>query len=313
MKIGDFVMVNTYLLQAFLPLGFIGFAYRETKRALVDMDEMFTLLDQAPEIQDSSKAKKYIFKGGEIELKNLNFSYNPERQILHDISFRVPPGKKLAIVGESGSGKSTIARLLFRFYDVTSGVIDIDGQNIKNIKQSSLRDAIGIVPQDTVLFNDTIYYNIAYVLPKAKAKDVEAAAEFAQIHKFIKHLPEGYQTVVGERGLKLSGGEKQRVAIARALLKKPHIFIFDEATSALDTHTEKEIQKCLKSISSHHTTVIIAHRLSTITHADEILVMARGRIIERGSRKALMAQKGHYFEMWERQQYEEKLREILEK
>jgi len=311
LTVGDFVMVNTYLLQAFLPLGFIGFAYRETKRAIVDMDEMFKLLDQDPEVQDRPKAKKYDFKGGEIEFRNVNFAYNPERQILYDISFRIPPGKTLAIVGESGSGKSTIARLLFRFYDVSSGEISIDGQNVKNIKQSSLRAAIGIVPQDTVLFNDTIYYNIAYGNTKAKPKDVESAAEFAQIHKFIKLLPDGYQTVVGERGLKLSGGEKQRVAIARTLLKRPHIFVFDEATSALDTHTEKEIQKCLNSISTHHTTVIVAHRLSTITHADEILVMSRGRIIERGSHKALLAQKGHYYEMWERQQYEEKLQEIL--
>lgn len=313
LTVGDFVLVNTYLLQVFIPLGFLGFAYRETKQAVIDMEEMFLLLDRVPEIVDSPKAKRYVFKGGKIEFKNVSFSYNPDRKILRDISFGLEPGKTLAVVGESGAGKSTLSRLIFRFYDITSGQILIDDQDIKNIKQQSLRHAIGIVPQDVVLFNESIYYNIAYGNPKAKTKDVEEAAKSAQIHKFITKLPEGYNTLVGERGLKLSGGEKQRIAIARMLLKKPPIFIFDEATSALDTHTEKEIQKCLQKISSHHTTLIIAHRLSTIAHADEILVMAEGRIAERGRHQSLLAKGGLYAQLWNRQQYEEKLQELIEK
>ncbi|WP_331255217.1 ABC transporter ATP-binding protein/permease [Candidatus Bealeia paramacronuclearis] len=312
LTVGDFVLVNTYLLQAFLPLGFIGFAYRETKQALINMEEMFSLLDQASEVQDAKNAKDYVFKGGKIEFRNVGFAYNPNRTILKDVSFTVPSGKTLAIVGESGAGKSTISRLLFRFYDVTKGQVLIDDQNIRKITQKSLRQAIGIVPQDTVLFNDTIYYNIAYGNPTATTEQIEEAAKAAQIHAFIQKLPEGYQTLVGERGLKLSGGEKQRVAIARTLLKKPYIFMFDEATSALDSHTEKEIQTCLQSISSRHTTLIIAHRLSTIIHADEILVMSEGQIVERGSHKDLLHVKGLYAEMWKRQQHEEKLQELIQ-
>jgi len=312
LTVGDFVLVNTYLFQAFLPLGFLGFAYKESKQALVDMEEMFSLLDQQPEITDKPKAKNYVFKGGKVEFKNVSFFYHPDREILKDISFQVEPGKTLALVGESGAGKSTIARLLFRFYDVTSGQILLDGQNIRDMTQKSLRQDIGIVPQDTVLFNDTIHYNIAYGQPESGMKEIEKAAESAQIHKFIQKLPEGYESLVGERGLKLSGGEKQRVAIARALIKSPHIFIFDEATSSLDTRTEKEIQKCLKAISSHHTTLIIAHRLSTIVHADEIILLSDGVIMERGTHRGLLLQKGLYAEMWQRQQVEEKLHELIE-
>ena len=313
LTVGDFVLVNTYLFQAFLPLGFLGFAYRETKQAIINMEDMFLLLDQKPEIEDRAQAKAYVFQGGKVEFKDVFFSYSPDRAILRGVSFLVKPGKTLAIVGESGAGKSTIARLLFRFYDVTKGQILLDNQDIRDVTQKSLRQAIGIVPQDTVLFNESIYYNIAYGKSNATKQEVEEAAEYAQIQKFIRKLPEGYNTIVGERGLKLSGGEKQRVAIARTLVKKPHIFMFDEATSALDTHTEKEIQKCLKNISTHHTTLIIAHRLSTIVHADEILLMSGGVIVERGTHKSLLAQQGLYAEMWQRQQYEEKLHEILEK
>lgn len=313
LTVGDFVLVNTYLFQAFLPLGFLGFAYRETKQAILDMEGMFLVLDQKPEIEDHPQAKDYIFKGGKVEFKDVFFSYNPDREILRGVSFLVEPGKTLAIVGESGAGKSTLSRLLFRFYEVTGGQILLDGQDIRDMTQKSLRKAIGIVPQDTVLFNDSIYYNIAYGNPNTTLEEVEEATKFAQIQNFIRKLPDGYNTVVGERGLKLSGGEKQRVAIARTLLKKPHIFVFDEATSALDTHTEKEIQKCLKNVSTHHTTLIIAHRLSTIVHADEILLMSGGVIVERGTHKSLLVQNGLYAEMWQRQQYEEKLHEILEK
>lgn len=313
LTVGDFVLVNAYLLQAFMPLGFLGFAYKEVKQSLIDMEHMFSLLSQKPEIEDSAKAQEYVFKGGKVEFKDVFFSYVPNRQILKGISFTIHPGKTLAIVGESGAGKSTITRLLFRFYEAGKGEILIDDQSLQVITQESLRKAIGVVPQDTVLFNDTIYYNIAYGKPNASLEEVKEAAKSAQIHSFIFKLPEGYETIVGERGLKLSGGEKQRVAIARTLLKKPHIFVFDEATSALDTHTEKEIQNCLKKISTHHTTLIIAHRLSTIVHADEILLMSNGIIVERGTHKFLLAQKGLYAEMWKRQQHEEQLQELLEK
>lgn len=313
LTVGDFVLVNTYLFQAFLPLGFLGFAYKESKQAVVDMEEMFSLLDQPPEIKDLPGSKAYVFKGGKIEFKHVFFSYQPEREILKDISFTVPPGKTLALVGESGAGKSTIARLLFRFYDVSSGQILFDGQELRDITQKSLRQAIGIVPQDTVLFNDTIEYNIAYGHPNASLEKIEDAAKSAQIHSFIKKLPEGYGSLVGERGLKLSGGEKQRVAIARTLLKHPHIFVFDEATSALDTRTEKEIQKCLRSISTHHTTLIIAHRLSTIVHADEIILLSDGEIVERGTHQSLLAKGKLYAEMWQRQQVEDKLHDLMER
>jgi ATP-binding cassette subfamily B protein len=311
LTVGDFVLVNTYLFQAFLPLSFLGFAYKESKQAIVNMEDMFSLLDQTPEIKDKPGATDYVFKGGRIEFKDVSFSYNPHRMILKDISFTVEPGKTLAIVGESGAGKSTIGRLLFRFYEITKGQILLDGQDIQDMTQSSLRKAIGIVPQDTVLFNNTIFYNIVYGDPDASNEEVEEAAKSAQIHNFIQKLHEGYESLVGERGLKLSGGEKQRVAIARTLLKKPNIFIFDEATSALDSRTEKEIQRCLESISSEHTTLIIAHRLSTIVHADEIILLSEGQIVERGDHDSLLAKQGLYADMWKRQQHKEQLEELL--
>ncbi len=305
LTVGDFVLVNSYLLQAFIPLGALGYAYRTLKQSLVDMEGMFSLLDENAEIQDSPTARPLKITAGEIEFRDVFFSYNPNRKILKHVSFQIPAGKTMAIVGESGAGKSTISRLLFRFYDVTEGAILIDGQDIRNVTQESLRKTIGVVPQDTVLFNDTIYYNISYGYPEASATDVEKAAQHAQIDTFIKNLPEGYHTLVGERGLKLSGGEKQRVAIARTLLKNPTIFLFDEATSSLDTKTEKKIQTNLLKISQNHTTLIIAHRLSTIIHADEILVLHEGQIVERGTHKFLLAQQGSYAHMWKHQQDKE--------
>jgi ABC-type transport system involved in Fe-S cluster assembly fused permease/ATPase subunit len=307
MTVGDFAAVNTYLLQLYIPLFTLGFAYREVKLSLVSMETMFDLLNVPEEIQDKSGASKLLLGGGEIIFENVSFSYVPDRVILKNISFHVPPGKTVAIVGSSGAGKSTIGRLLFRFYDVTEGRITIDGQDIRDITQSSLRQAIGVVPQDTVLFNDTIEYNIAYGNPSATIGQIEAAASHANIHSFIMSLPEKYQSRVGERGLKLSGGEKQRIAIARTLLKHPSIFLFDEATSALDTHTEKKIQTNLQEVSTNHTTVIIAHRLSTVIDADEILVLDHGKIVERGKHGPLLAQKGLYADMWQRQQ--EKMRD----
>ena len=305
LTVGDFVLVNSYLLQAFIPLGSLGFAYRILKQSLVDMESMFSLLDENAEIQDSSAAQPLLLSKGAIEFRDVSFSYNPNREILKHVSFQIAAGKTLAIVGESGAGKSTISRLLFRFYDVTEGAILVDGQDIRNVTQESLRKTIGVVPQDTVLFNDTIYYNIAYGYSVAESTAVENAAKHAHIDTFIKTLPEGYNTLVGERGLKLSGGEKQRVAIARTLLKNPSIFLFDEATSSLDTKTEKEIQKNLLKISQNHTTLIIAHRLSTIVHADEIVVLHEGVIVERGTHKFLLIQQGPYAQMWQRQQEEE--------
>jgi ABC-type transport system involved in Fe-S cluster assembly fused permease/ATPase subunit len=307
MTVGDFAAVNTYLLQLYIPLFTLGFAYREVKLSLVSMETMFDLLNVPEEIQDKPDASKLLLRGGEIVFENVSFSYVPDRVILKNISFHVPPGKTVAIVGSSGAGKSTIGRLLFRFYDVTEGRITIDGQDIRDITQSSLRQAIGVVPQDTVLFNDTIEYNIAYGNPSATITQIEAAASHANIHSFIMSLPEKYQSRVGERGLKLSGGEKQRIAIARTLLKHPSIFLFDEATSALDTQTEKKIQTNLQEVSANHTTVIIAHRLSTVIDADEILVLEQGEIVERGKHAALLAQKGLYATMWQRQQ--EKMRD----
>jgi len=304
LTVGDFVLVNSYLLQAFIPLGALGYAYRILKQSLVDMEGMFSLLDENTEIEDRPTARPLKTSGGAIEFRDVCFSYNPNRKILKHVSFQIPAGKTMAIVGESGAGKSTISRLLFRFYDVTEGAILIDGQDIRDVTQASLRKTIGVVPQDTVLFNDTIYYNISYGNPEATATAVEQAAQHAQIDTFINNLPEGYNTLVGERGLKLSGGEKQRVAIARTLLKKPAIFLFDEATSSLDTKTEKEIQKNLLKISQNHTTLIIAHRLSTIIHADEILVLHEGKVVERGTHLFLLAQQGYYADMWKHQQDE---------
>jgi ABC-type transport system involved in Fe-S cluster assembly fused permease/ATPase subunit len=302
MTIGDFVLVNAYLIQLYMPLNFLGMVYRNIKQSLTDIEQMMGLLKIRPEIEDRPGAPALAVKRGMVAFRNVDFRYDPRREILRDVDFAVPPGARVAIVGPSGAGKSTIARLLFRFYDVSDGAIEIDGQDIRDVTQDSLRRAIGVVPQDTVLFNDTIYYNIAYGRPGAGRAEIEEAARLAHIHDFIAALPDGYQTMVGERGLKLSGGEKQRVAIARVILKAPKILIFDEATSALDTKTEREIQASLAEVAAGHTTLAIAHRLSTVVDADQILVIEAGRIVERGHHRELLARGGVYAEMWARQQ-----------
>lgn len=302
MSIGDFVLVHTFLLQLYLPLNFLGFVYRQMKQSMIDMEAMFALLAKEREIADVPGAIALQVKRGEVRFNGVGFAYKEEVQILKDVSFSVGAGKRLAIVGPSGAGKSTISRLLFRFYEAQRGEIFIDGLNIASLTQESLRASIGIVPQDTVLFNDTIYYNIAYAKPEASEAEVIRAAGLAQIHDFVSGLPEGYQTTVGERGLKLSGGEKQRVAIARALLKDPPILVLDEATSALDTHTEQRILQALDTLAKGRTTIVIAHRLSTIANADEIAVLDGGVIQERGTHDELIAKGGAYADMWRKQQ-----------
>jgi ATP-binding cassette subfamily B protein len=305
LTLGDLVMVNAFLLQMFQPLGFLGVMYREIKQSVTDVERMFTLLHRPREVEDAATASTLAVRGGEVTFSNISFAYNPDRQILHDVSFIIPAGKTVAAVGSSGAGKSTLARLLFRFYDVNAGSIQIDGQDIRRVTQESLRAAIGVVPQDTVLFNDSIYYNIAYGRPDASRDEVIEAARAAHILNFIESLPQGWETVVGERGLKLSGGEKQRVAIARTLLKNPAILILDEATSALDTKTEKAIQAELLEIAKSRTSLIIAHRLSTVVEADEILVIDGGHIVERGRHPELLARNGIYAAMWAMQQQAE--------
>jgi ABC-type transport system involved in Fe-S cluster assembly fused permease/ATPase subunit len=302
MSLGDLVMVNAFMIQLYIPLNFLGVIYREIKQALTDIEKLFRLLDREREIADAPDAVELQVRGASVVFDDVHFAYDPVRPILHGVSFEIPAGKKVAVVGPSGSGKSTLARLLYRFYDIDSGQIRIDGQDIRGVTQGSLRRAIGIVPQDTVLFNDTVAYNIAYGRPGASPAEVEGAARAAHIHAFISATPLGYETMVGERGLKLSGGEKQRVAIARTLLKNPPILIFDEATSALDSTNERAIQAELESVGENKTVLVIAHRLSTVVDAHEILVLEQGRIIERGRHDALLARGGRYAEMWRLQQ-----------
>ncbi len=306
MTIGDLVLVNTMMLQLFIPLNFLGIIYRALKYSLADMDMMLKLLDTKQDIKDSEKAKKLQVSNAVIRFDKVSFDYNKDRKILDDVSFDIPHGHKVAVVGPSGAGKSTLARLLFRFYDVDSGSISIDGQNINQVTQTSLRDNIGIVPQDTVLFNYTIDHNIRYAKLDASDEEIQQAAKHANIHDFIDSLPEGYRTVVGERGLKLSGGEKQRIAIARVILKNPRILVFDEATSSLDSHSEQLILESLKQVAEKHTTLVIAHRLSTIIDADNILVLDKGKIVEQGTHQQLLEVKGLYAHLWELQQEEAK-------
>jgi ABC-type transport system involved in Fe-S cluster assembly fused permease/ATPase subunit len=309
--VGDFVMINAMMIQLYQPLNFMGMVYREIKQAIIDIEKMFNVLARNPEIRDAADARPLVVTSGNLRFEDVRFSYDPERQILKGLSFEVPAGKTVAIVGPSGAGKSTISRLLFRLYDVSGGRILIDGQDIRNVTQASLRASIGMVPQDTVLFNDTIRYNIRYGRWDANDAEVEEAAQLAQIDAFIRMAPMGYETQVGERGLKLSGGEKQRVAIARTVLKAPPILVLDEATSALDSHTEHEIQEALDRVSRNRTSLVIAHRLSTVVDADEIIVLDQGRIAERGTHGGLLETDGLYASMWNRQREAEAAREKL--
>ncbi|MCU7856338.1 MAG: ABC transporter ATP-binding protein/permease, partial [Candidatus Thiodiazotropha sp. (ex Lucinoma borealis)] len=311
MSLGDLVLVNAFMLQLFIPLNFLGMVYRQIKYSLADMDLIFKLLEKQPEITDAADATSLQLGGGEVRFEQVDFSYQVERQILSQVDFVIRAGEKVAVVGHSGAGKSTLSRLLFRFYDVTGGRITVDDQDIRQLTRQSLRSAIGIVPQDTVLFNNTILYNLAYGRPDANRDEIEEAARIAHIADFIEQLPDGFQTVVGERGLKLSGGEKQRVAIARAMLKRPRILIFDEATSSLDSKTEQAIQETLREVAKHHTTLVIAHRLSTVVDADRILVMERGRIVEQGTHQQLLMQNGLYHQMWQLQQKEKQVLEAI--
>lgn len=304
LSIGDLVLVNAFLLQLFIPLNFLGIVYRQLRYSMADMQQVFELLDLEPEIRDREGAHDLVDGEASLEFDDVSFAYQPDRPILRHVSLRVDPGRKVAVVGPSGAGKSTLARLLFRFFDVTDGAIRVNGQDVRDLTQQSLRAAIGVVPQDTVLFNDTIRYNLAYANPDADMAQIEAAARVANIHDFVASLPGGYNTVVGERGLKLSGGEKQRVAIARVILKNPRILVLDEATSSLDSRSEKTIQAALARLTANHTTLVIAHRLSTIVDADEILVMEAGHIVERGTHRALLAQQGAYAQLWKLQQAE---------
>jgi ATP-binding cassette, subfamily B, heavy metal transporter len=310
--VGDFVMINAMMIQLYQPLNFMGMVYREIKQAVIDIEKMFLILGREPEIEDKPGSRPLAVSAGAVTFENVSFAYEPARPILNNVSFEVPAGATVAIVGPSGAGKSTISRLLFRFYDVGGGRILIDGQDIREVTQSSLRESVGMVPQDTVLFNDTVRYNIRYGRWDASDAEVERAAALAQIDTFIRSTPKGYETEVGERGLKLSGGEKQRVAIARTILKAPPILVLDEATSALDSHTEREIQDALERVSRNRTTLVIAHRLSTIVGADEIIVLEHGAIVERGTHAALLAAPGLYASMWSRQREAEEAREILE-
>ncbi|MGC1712583.1 MAG: ABC transporter ATP-binding protein/permease, partial [Methyloceanibacter sp.] len=313
LTIGGFVMINAILMQLYVPLNFMGMVYREIKQGLIDIETMFALLHEPAEVVDRPGAKPLVVNKGEVKFENVSFDYDPDRQILKHVSFEVPAGKMVAIVGPSGAGKSTISRILFRFYDIAAGRVLIDGQNIKNVTQASLRAAIGMVPQDTVLFNDTIEYNIRYGKPDATASEVREAARLAQIHDFIVTLPQGYDSLVGERGLKLSGGEKQRVAIARTILKSPPILMLDEATSALDSHTEKDIQDALERVARDRTSLVIAHRLSTVVHADNIIVLDHGEIVEQGTHPQLLAKGGLYASLWLRQREADEARERLAK